>query len=74
MKPVRERGQALQSNVPMASVSVAIARLFVHESARLAKGFVLLANGPACVFGGLLNVPMASVSVAVARLLVYEGA
>ena len=74
MKLVRERGQSLQSNVPMASAVVAVARLLVHEGARLAKGFVLLAIGPACAFGGLHNVPIASVSVAVARLLVYEGA
>ena len=53
MKPVRERGQALQSNVPMASAVVAVARLLVHEGARLAKGFVTLGTGPACVSGGL---------------------
>jgi len=58
----------------MATGFVAVARLLVHEGARLAKGFVLLAIGPACAFGGLHNVPIASVSVAVARLLVHKGA
>ena len=38
----------------MASVSVAVARPLVNEGARLAKGFVLLAIGPACVFGILM--------------------
>ena len=37
----------------MATGFVAVARLLVHEGARLAKGFVTLGTGPACVSGGL---------------------